>query len=364
MSTPRKRYARALAALAAGSLTLTLAVTATGPAALADEAPPNDRAPREPVVPDEPEVPEDPEPPNRPSRLPWETKASKDVQGYRHSTYTGKYFAPNREQYRVCVVQRESGGNYDEPTGSFTGAYQMTYSLSQGAISTMLPEIRSTYGSEGVEALESLRGVPIHRWPRFWQDAAFWTIFNFGAGWRHWSAEWGANWNCNHSPGAESGWPSPAKYWYSPIVGKMRGADWAWTGYGVDPQRRDGAGDQRRGHPRELGNSPHSFGTPNYSRWVARRYMRVEYGWGKREWRALNQMWWKESNWRYDVVNWQGPWRGLGQVNEPYILGRGYSISEYMASPYIQVVVGTAYIKGRYGTPRSAWAFWQNNNWY
>ena len=364
MSTPRTPLRRALAVLAAGSLTLTMAVTAAGPSALADEPPPNERAPREPVTPEPPADPGEPGDPDRPARLPWETRAARDIDGYRHSTYTGRYFAPNREQYRLCVVQRESGGNYDEGTYGHTGAYQMTYSLAQGAISTMLPEVRATYGSAGVEALEDLRGVPVHQWNRFWQDAAFWTIFNFGAGWRHWSSEWGANWNCSHTPGTESGWPSPAKYWYSPIVGKMRGADWAWTGYGVASQGRSASVDDRRGHPAELGKAPHAFGTPDYSRWVAKRFIRAEYGWGKREFRALNQMWWKESNWRYEVVNWQGPWRGLGQVNEPFIKGQGFTIAEYMASPYIQIRVGAAYIKGRYGTPTSAWAFWLNNNWY
>ena len=77
-------------------------------------------------------------------------------------------------------------------------------------------------------------------------------------------------------------------------------------------------------------------------------------------------MWWRESNWRYEVINPHpnGPWYGLGQVNGGFIGDQGYSIKEYMASPEIQIEVGAAYIKQRYGSPTEAWAFWQSNGWY
>ena len=56
------------------------------------------------------------------------------MEGYRLSTYTGKYYDKRFEQYRLCVVQRESGGNYDEGSGGFVGAYQFSYSLAAGAL--------------------------------------------------------------------------------------------------------------------------------------------------------------------------------------------------------------------------------------
>ena len=59
-----------------------------------------------------------------------------------------------------------------------------------------------------------------------------------------------------------------------------------------------------------------------------------------------------------------GPWYGLGQVNGGFIADQGYSIKEYMASPEIQIKVGAAYIKQRYGSPTQAWSFWQSNGWY
>ena len=43
---------------------------------------------------------------------------------------------------------------------------------------------------------------------------------------------------------------------------------------------------------------------------------------------------------------------------------QGYSIDAYMSKPLVQVKVGAAYIKGRYGSPTKAWAFWQANGWY
>ena len=48
-----------------------------------------------------------------------------------------------------------------------------------------------------------------------------------------------------------------------------------------------------------------------------------------RQFKALKAMWWRESNWRHDVINNHpnGPWYGLGQVNggfiaQPVRLGR------------------------------------------
>jgi hypothetical protein len=330
------------AALATATLALPTALTA--PAAVAapsvtpsaEEPPPNERAPR---VPDAPDL----------GDAPWTSPEARDMVGYRLSTYTGKYYDKRFEQYRLCVIQRESGGRYGESSSAHIGAYQFSYSLAAGALRAMRPEIEDLYGRPGLAALDRLEGKPMYTWNRFWQDAAFWTTFNGGRGWSHWSSQWGASWNCDHTPNAESGWPSPSRYHYAPIE---RGA------------KGDG-GTQSTDTPRADRSTPRA-GTPEHNLLLAREFIRDRHGWRYPEFRALKAMWWRESNWRHDVINNHpnGPWYGLGQVNGGFIASRGYSIREYMRSPLAQIKVGTAYIKERYGSPTKAWSFWQSNGWY
>ncbi len=326
-----------VSAMSAALLIAPVAVAASASPAspTADELPPNERAPRPapPELPENERAPRVPTPPDL-GNTPWNTEAGRDMKGYRLSTYTGKYYDPAREQYRICVIQRESGGNYDEPSGPWRGAYQFSDSLAAGALRAMRSEIIEVYGNAGRQALDSLEGTYIHTWPRYFQDAAFWTTFNMGAGASHWS---GGNWYCNPARNAESGWPSPNHYHYSPIERSKADRTQATT-----------------------------RSTPEANQRLARSFIRTEYGWGKRQFRALKAMWWKESNWRHDVINNHpnGPWYGLGQVNGGFIASRGYSIKNYMASPRAQVDVGAAYIKQRYGSPVKAWSFWQSNGWY
>ncbi len=302
----------------------------------AEEPPPNERAPR---VPDAPDL----------GDAPWTSPEARDMVGYRLSTYTGKHYDKRFEQYRLCVVQRESGGRYGESSSAHIGAYQFSYSLAASALRAMRPEIESTYGRPGLAALDRLDGKPMYTWNRFWQDAAFWTIFDGGRGWSHWSSQWGANWNCDHSPNAESGWPSPNRWNYSPLE---RGAQARAAVTSINVTTR--------------ATNVTTRATPKSNLAQARAFIRDRYGWKYPEFRALKAMWWRESNWRHDVINNHpnGPWYGLGQVNGGFIASRGYTIKEYMKSPLAQIKVGTAYIKERYGSPTKAWAFWQSNGWY
>ena len=324
-----------------------LAVTAlvTGMALLAPLAPASAVSPTAGSLPARDTAPPNDRDPGGDGQAPWLSKAGRDMKGYRPSTYTGKYYEKSREQYRLCVVQRESGGNYDEPSAGHQGAYQMSPSLAEQALGAMRAEIRSEYGAKGTAALKKLEGVPIYKWARFWQDAAFWTIFDHGNGWRHWSSEWGANWDCDHRPNAEKGWPNPDLPNYTPLEGNGRRTAAARVAENVGTAK---------------------CCRPEVSMKMARVYIRRTYGWGSEHYVALKQMWWRESNWQYDVINNHpnGPWYGLGQVNGPYIEAQGYSIDEYMESPRKQIIVGTKYIKERYGTPVKAWAFWQDNGWY
>ncbi|TEX52118.1 MAG: hypothetical protein B7C55_02120 [Actinomycetales bacterium mxb001] len=286
-----------------------------------------------------------PDPPDL-GDAPWLTEAGQDMKGYRLSTYTGKYYDKSREQYRICVIQRESGGNYDEPSGPWRGAYQFSDSLAAGALRAMRAEMVEVYGDAGKRVIDSLEGTLIYTWPRFFQDMAFWTTFNRGAGASHWA---GGSWYCNPARNAESGWPNPSRWNYTPLE--------------RDKGDRGGKGDDKGDR---TSTPTAAFGTPEYSQQVARAYIRDKHDWRYPEFRALKDMWWRESNWRYSVINPHpnGPWYGLGQVNGGFIADQGYSIKEYMASPEIQIKVGAAYIKQRYGSPTKAWSFWQSNGWY
>ncbi len=310
------------------ALTAPAALAAPSVSPSAEEPPPNERAPR---VPDAPDL----------GDAPWTSPEARDMVGYRLSTYTGKYYDKRFEQYRLCVVQRESGGRYGESSSGFIGAYQFSYSLAAGALRAMRPEIEAVYGRPGLAALDRLEGKPMYTWNRFWQDAAFWTIFDGGRGWSHWSPQWAAPDapRCDHRPNAESGWPSRSWHNYSPLE---RGAK------------------ERNSQDRAV--EPTTRATPEQNLRLARAYIRDRYGWKYPEFRALKALWNKESNWRHDVINNHpnGPWYGLGQVNGGFIDSRGYSIKEYMRSPLAQIKVGTAYIKERYGSPTKAWAAWMS----
>ena len=343
MLTSQRTARRLLAAVLATAM-LGVPTALSAPAALAaspatatpraEEPPPNERAPRVPEAPDLGDAP-------------WTSPEARDMVGYRLSTYTGKYYDKRFEQYRLCVVQRESGGRYGESSSSHIGAYQFSYSLAASALRAMRSEIEDVYGRPGLAALDRLEGKPMYTWNRFWQDAAFWTIFDGGRAWSHWSSQWGASWHCDHTPNAESGWPNPNRYHYAPLE---RGAK--------DRSAED--------HSTEADSRSSVRATPESNLAQARAFIRDRYGWRYAEFKALKAMWWRESNWRHDVVNNHpnGPWYGLGQVNGGFIASRGYSIKEYMKSPLAQIKVGAAYIKERYGSPTKAWTFWQANGWY
>lgn len=318
---------------AATSLSASPTVVAAPTAKRDADLPTNQRQPK---VPNPPDL----------GDAPWTTDAAKDMKGYRLSTYTGKYYDKRLEQYRLCVVQRESGGNYDL-NSYYQGAYQFGPFWADPIISRLKPEISAVYGNAGVAQLSKLAGTRISSWPRFWQDAAFWTIFNNGAGYANWS---GGNWYCDHRPNRESGWPSANHWNYTPLERSKGGGS--------------SSGSTDAGAPTNTARA--ATGTPANSKRIARTYIAKKYGWDRAEFTALKNMWWRESNWRYDVVNNHpnGPWYGLAQVTGGFINDQGYTVKKYMASPRVQVKVGTAYIKQRYGSPTTAWSFWQSNGWY
>lgn len=125
---------------------------------------------------------------------------TQDMRGIEPSLYQGKYFTPKTEDIRACIVKRESEGNYDVQGGGgnrYFGAYQMNDELADGATWMVLDEHKDILGAEQARVLmEDLRATAVTKWPRYWQDAAFYTIYNWegpGSGAAHWA---GGRWPC------------------------------------------------------------------------------------------------------------------------------------------------------------------------
>lgn len=109
--------------------------------------------------------------------------------GIAASTYTGRWYDPAADPFRRCVIAREApGGNYAaaNPRSSARGAYQfLDRAWRHGLAHDVAKAITATRSAfRAVRA--ALRAVPINRWSRLAQDAAFWVAYRHGAGWRHW----------------------------------------------------------------------------------------------------------------------------------------------------------------------------------
>jgi hypothetical protein len=103
------------------------------------------------------------------------------------STYTGKHYAPRWETWRKCVVWRESRDNprARNRTSSASGTYQfLDRSWRKSLVWMLLPEHRDQR-----REVRALRAQPINAWPRYWQDAAFWTVLDNGKGAKHWALQ-------------------------------------------------------------------------------------------------------------------------------------------------------------------------------
>ncbi|MSY41387.1 MAG: hypothetical protein F2646_04530 [Actinobacteria bacterium] len=160
------------------AVAVALALLASGPVALADEAPTGDNQ-GQPTASDREQI--------ELALAQGDFKAA-DRHGLMISLYQGKWFMPKREKVRRCIVKRESGANYRAVSagGRYRGAYQMNRRLAVGASWMMQGEVRKELGAEAVKIVKALRNKPTQQWNRYWQDRAFWTIWRGGKGKSHW----------------------------------------------------------------------------------------------------------------------------------------------------------------------------------
>ena len=105
----------------------------------------------------------------------------------RPSTYTGEHYRPKWEPWRKCVVWRESRDNARAANtrSSARGLYQFLDKAWRRSLTYMI----MLEHREDRAKVVALRAKPIHKWPRYWQDAAFWTVLNGGTGAKHWNLQ-------------------------------------------------------------------------------------------------------------------------------------------------------------------------------
>ncbi len=101
--------------------------------------------------------------------------------------YKGHFYDvyPN-ETYRKCVAWRESRNNPRSIGGQHRGMYQFTPALAHGVAWMM----RAAPGERITRKQRLwLQSRPMTKWSRYWQDRAFYTVYNWhgpASGAKHW----------------------------------------------------------------------------------------------------------------------------------------------------------------------------------
>jgi len=89
--------------------------------------------------------------------------------------------------------------------------------------------------------------------------------------------------------------------------------------------------------------------------------MLPQFGYSHNQFGCLDNIWSRESGWRYNAYNASGAY-GIPQA----LPGSKMATAgpDWQTNPATQIRWGLGYIKGRYGSPCNAWAFWQSSGWY
>lgn len=107
------------------------------------------------------------------------------------SLYKGKHYMKRHEKNRRCIRSRESNNHYHavSASGKYRGAYQFSPELKDGAAWMIQIELKQTLGKTRAQIIgRTLRKHPMNKWAPYWQDRAFWTIWDKGEGRAHWAA--------------------------------------------------------------------------------------------------------------------------------------------------------------------------------
>ena len=102
--------------------------------------------------------------------------------------------------------------------------------------------------------------------------------------------------------------------------------------------------------------------TPIGAKKVARGILMDEYGFAEKEYKCLNQLWTKESNWNYKARNKNSGAHGIPQALPATKMN--VVSTDWRTNPVTQIRWGLRYISIRYETPCKAWAKHKRSNWY
>ena len=92
------------------------------------------------------------------------------------------------------------------------------------------------------------------------------------------------------------------------------------------------------------------------------RLLASDRGWGAGQFSCLDNLWTKESGWRWNANNGSSGAYGIPQsLPGSKMAAAG---SDWTTNPVTQIKWGLNYIAGRYGTPCGAWSQSQATNWY
>lgn len=86
------------------------------------------------------------------------------------------------------------------------------------------------------------------------------------------------------------------------------------------------------------------------------------YGWSDGEFGALVKLWNRESGWNPNTRNSSSGAYGIPQALPASKMASAGS--DYMTNYKTQINWGLSYISSRYGSPSSAWSYFQSNGWY
>jgi hypothetical protein len=85
-------------------------------------------------------------------------------------------------------------------------------------------------------------------------------------------------------------------------------------------------------------------------------------GWTGEQFACVDAIWTHESNWRVSASNSGSGAYGIPQATPGSKMASAGS--DWRTNPATQIAWGLAYIARTYGSPCSAWAFWQSHSWY
>jgi hypothetical protein len=95
---------------------------------------------------------------------------------------------------------------------------------------------------------------------------------------------------------------------------------------------------------------------------LAGRVLAERRGWGNEQFRCLNSLWTRESDWRTTARNSSSGAYGIPQALPASKLASAGA--DWRHNPLTQIRWGLGYIDSRYGTPCSAWRTFQTRGWY